>query len=51
MNSNSRSSIKMLKLKLNGKTATLLLLADMQGGNHNAEKNSCTKTWLNIATL
>ena len=28
----------MLKLKLNGKTATLLLLTDMQGGNHGAEK-------------
>ena len=28
----------MLKLKLNGKTATLLLLTDMQGGNRGAEK-------------
>ena len=28
----------MLKLKLNGETATLLLPTDMQGGNHGAEK-------------
>ena len=28
----------MLKLKLNGKLQLLLLLTDMQGGNHGAEK-------------
>ena len=28
----------MFKLKLNGETATLLLLTDMQDGNHYAEK-------------
>ena len=28
----------MLELKLNNETATLLLLTDMQGGNHGAEK-------------
>ena len=40
----------MLKLKLNGKFATLLLLTDMQGGNHGAEKKLMHETWLNIAT-
>ena len=28
----------MLKLKINDETAILLLLTDMQGGNHGAEK-------------
>ena len=40
----------MLKLKLNGKLQLLLLLTDMQGGNHGAEKKFIRENLTNLAT-